>query len=195
MATRFLRSTGNRIHCSIRLKKKPRKPVRVPGVAGEVPAVLRGRKREGRQDRPVPNSDGKQDEILRQQGDRFQARARSADAKIVRTKNKVLYFLATRGLKKIEGREFSLRLQKNSQDSVEITDESQVPMSCRELELRVSGKIWQAVHTLLPEDASMALKSCVREQRPSNDAIKEAACRCEEVPGAQVRRGIYLRVA
>jgi Siphovirus Gp157 len=66
----------------------------------------------------------------RQQADRFQTRARSADAKIVSTKNMVLYFLAARGLKKIEGREFTLRLQKNSQDSVEITDESQVPMNC-----------------------------------------------------------------
>jgi Siphovirus Gp157 len=77
----------------------------------------------------------------RQQADRFQARARSADAKIVSTKNMVLYFLAARGLKKIEGREFTLRLQKNSQDSVEITDQSQIPMACRELDLRVPGRI------------------------------------------------------
>ena len=48
----------------------------------------------------------------RQQAERFQTRARSADTKIVNTKNMVLYFLAARGLKKIEGREFTLRLQK-----------------------------------------------------------------------------------
>jgi hypothetical protein len=130
----------------------------------------------------------------RQQADRFQTRARSADAKIVRTKNMVLYFLAARGLKKIEGREFTLRLQKNSQDSVEITDASQVPISCRELELRIPGRVWQAVLAFLPEDTSKALESCIRDDSPSNGAIKEAASRCEVVPGALIKRGIHLRV-
>jgi hypothetical protein len=131
----------------------------------------------------------------RQQADRFQRRARSADAKILRTENMVLYFLAARGLKKIEGREFTLRLHKNSQDSVEITNASQVPITCRELNLRVPGTVWQAVLAYLPEDASKALEGCVHEDRPSNDAIKEAARRCEEVPGTLIKRGIHLRVA
>ncbi len=107
----------------------------------------------------------------------------------------VLYFLATRRLKKIEGREFTLRLQKNGQDSVEITDAGQVPMNYRELELHVPGPVWQTVLALLPEDTSTALASCIRDDKPSNDAIKEAASRFEEVPGAQVKRGIHLRVA
>jgi hypothetical protein len=131
----------------------------------------------------------------RQQADRFQTRARSTDVKIVRTKNMVLYFLAARGLKKIEGREFTLRLQKNSQDSVEITDESQVPITCRELELRIPGRDWQAVLPFLPEDTSKLLASCIRDDSPSNDAIKEAASRFEDVPGALVKRGVHLRVA
>jgi len=131
----------------------------------------------------------------RQQADRFQARARSADAKIVSTKNMVLYFLAARGFKKIEGKEFTLRLQRNSQDSVEITDASQVPIACRELELRIPGHVWQAVVAFLPEDTSKLLASCILYDTPSNDAIKEAAGRFEVVPGAQVKRGIHLRVA
>ena len=131
----------------------------------------------------------------RQQAERFQTRARSADTKIVNTKNMVLYFLAARGLKKIEGREFTLRLQKNSQDSVEITDAPKVPITYRELELRIPGRVWQAVLACLPEDTSGVLESCIRCDTPSNDAIKEAASRFETVPGAQVKRGIHLRVA
>ena len=129
------------------------------------------------------------------QADHFQKRARSTDAKIVNTKNMVLYFLAARGLKKIEGKEFTLRLQKNSQDSVEITDASQVPITCRELNLRVPGSVWHAVLAYLPEDASKSLEGCVHDDRPSNDAIREAAARCEEVPGTLIKRGIHLRVA
>jgi hypothetical protein len=131
----------------------------------------------------------------RQQAEHFQKRARSTDAKVVSTKNMVLYFLAARGLKKIEGKEFTLRFQKNSQDSVEITDESQVPINYRELELHIPGRVWQAVLELLPEETSKVLASCIREDRPSNDAIKEATSRCEQVPGARIKLGAHLRVA
>jgi hypothetical protein len=131
----------------------------------------------------------------RLQAEHFQKRARSADAKVVSTKNMVLYFLAARGLKKIEGREFTLRFQKNSQDYVEITDAGQVPINYRELDLHVPGRIWQAVLAFLPENTSKDLASCIRDDKPNNDAIKEAASRFEEVPGAQVKRGIHLRVA
>ena len=131
----------------------------------------------------------------RQQAEHFQKRARTADAKVVNTKNMVLYFLMSRGLKKIEGKEFTLRMQKNSQDSVEITDAAQVPITCRELELRISGRLWQEVLAFLPEGTSKVLANCVRDDRPSNDAIKEASSQFEEIPGAQVKRGVHLRVA
>jgi hypothetical protein len=131
----------------------------------------------------------------RQQAEHFQKRARSTDAKIVSTKNMVLYFLAARGLKKIEGKEFTLRLQKNGQDSVEISDAGQVPITYRELELRIPGRIWQAVLTILPEETSKVLASCIRSDKPCSDAIKKAASRCEQIPGAQIKRGVHLRVA
>ena len=131
----------------------------------------------------------------RQQAEHFQKRAHTAEAKGVNTKNMVLYFLMSRGLMKIEGKEFTLRLQKNSQDSVEITDAAQVPITCRELEVRIPGRLWQSVAASLPEDTSKALANCVRDDRPSNDAIKEASSRFEEIPGAQVKRGVHLRVA
>jgi hypothetical protein len=131
----------------------------------------------------------------RQQAEHFQKHARSTDAKVVSTRNMVLYFLAARGLKKIEGKEFTLRLQKNSQDSVEITNASQIPMACRELELRIPGRVWQAVLAFLPEDIFKVLTNCIHDDKPCNDAIKEAVSRFEEVPGAHVRRGIHLRVA
>jgi len=130
----------------------------------------------------------------RQQAEHFQKRARTADAKVVNTKNMVLYFLMSRGLKKIDGKEFTLRMQKNSQDSVEITDAAQVPLTCRELEVRISGRLWEEVIAFLPEDTSKVLASCVRDDRPNNDAIKEASSRFEEIPGAQVKRGVHLRV-
>jgi hypothetical protein len=40
----------------------------------------------------------------------------------------------------------------------------------------------------------MALASCIRDDKPSSDAIKEAVGRFEEVPGTQVKRGVHLRI-
>ena len=131
----------------------------------------------------------------RAEAERLQKRARSANAKMERTQNMVLYFLAARGLKKIEGREFTLRSQKNSQDSVLITDMGRLPMPFRELELRVLGSLWEEVLAAVPEETANALKISVRDERPSNEAIKLAASRFEEIPGAQVKRGAHLRVA
>jgi hypothetical protein len=131
----------------------------------------------------------------RTEADRLQKRACSANAKIDRTQNMVLYFLAARGLKKIEGREFILRAQKNSQDSVHVSDQSQLPMSCLELELRVPGCVWEQVLSAIPESMRNALTGRVRDKRPCNEAIKLAASRMEEVPGAEVKRGVHLRVA
>lgn len=49
------------------------------------------------------------------------SRSRAAGGKVERTKNMVLYYLMSRDLKKLEGAEFTMRIQKNGQDSVRIT--------------------------------------------------------------------------
>ena len=130
----------------------------------------------------------------RQQAEHFQKRARSADAKVVRTKNMVLYFLAARRLKKIEGKEFTLRMQKNSQDSVRITDEAAVPISYCRIDAQIDGVVWETALSLLPDELSKSLQSSIQETRPNADAIKAAAMRNEQVPGAEVKRGSHLRV-
>ena len=69
------------------------------------------------------------EQYCRSESARLTDRARAAAGKVERTKNMVLYYLLSRDLKKIEGYQFTLRAQKNSQDSVRITDEAAVPKS------------------------------------------------------------------
>jgi Gp157 protein len=72
------------------------------------------------------------EQYCRSEATRLADRARAAASKVDRTKNMVLYYLLSRDLKKIEGSQFTLRAQKNSQDSVRITNEAAVPKSyCR----------------------------------------------------------------
>ena len=135
------------------------------------------------------------EQFCRSEAARLSERARAAGGKVDRTKNMVLYYLLSRDLKKIEGHQFTLRAQKNSQDSVRITDEAAVPKSYCRIDARIDGVVWETVLSLLPGELAKSLETSVQEVRPNADAIKSAAMRNENVPGAEVRRGSHLRVA
>ena len=135
------------------------------------------------------------EQYCRSESARLADRARAAAGKVERTKNMVLYYLLSRDLKKIEGHQFTLRAQKNSQDSVRITDQTAVPKCYCRIEARIAGVIWETVLSLLPDELAKTLQSSIQETRPDNDAIKAAVAQNEVVPGAEVRRGTHLRVA
>jgi Siphovirus Gp157 len=107
----------------------------------------------------------------------------------------VMYYLKSRDLKKIEGREFTLRIQKNSQDSVRFIDETRVPMRFRTIAARIDGSLWERLIESLPEDLSRPLMASIQDATPSNEAIKQAVQSQIAVPGAEVYRGDHLRVA
>jgi hypothetical protein len=134
------------------------------------------------------------EQYCRSEATRLTDRARATAGKVERTKNMVLYYLLSRDLKKIEGYQFTLRAQKNSQDFVRITDEAAVPKCYCRIDARIDGVIWETVLSLLPDELSISLESSIQESRPNPDAIKAAAMRDEQVPGAEVRRGSHLRV-
>jgi hypothetical protein len=125
---------------------------------------------------------------------RLSDRARAAAGKVERTKNMVLYYLMSRDLKVIEGREFTLRAQKNSQDSVRITDEAALPVAFRKIDARIGGVLWETVIANLPDELGKMFESTLEESRPDADSIKAAILHEEQVPGAELRRGWHLRI-
>ena len=135
------------------------------------------------------------EQFCRSEAARLGDRARAAANKVERARSMALYYMLSRDLKKVEGREFTLRVQKNSQDSVQITDEVALPMCYRRIEARIPGMVWEMVRSFLPEELVKMLEFSIQEIRPDIDAIKAAAAQRETVPGAEVRRGSHLRVA
>jgi len=135
------------------------------------------------------------EQYCRAEAARLSDRARAAVNKVDRTKAMVMCYLMSRELKKIEGQEFTLRVQKNSQDSVKITDEATLPMGYRKVDVRIDGVLWETVISYLPDELADTLEASVQEIRPDADAIKAASMNQEQVPGAEVRRGSHLRVA
>ena len=130
----------------------------------------------------------------RSEANRLQERARSSERKVTQTKYMVMYYLKSRDLKKIEGREFTLRIQKNSQDSVRFTDETQVPMRYRTIAVRLDGRSWERVIENVPDELRRQLVASIQDASPSNEAIKNAVQNQIHVPGAEVYRGDHLRV-
>jgi hypothetical protein len=134
-------------------------------------------------------------EYCRSEANRLQERARSSERKSTQTKYMVMYYLKSRDLKKIEGREFTLRIQKNSQDSVRFSDETQVPMRYRNVSARIEGPLWEKLIECVPDELKRPLVSSIQDATPYNEAIKRAAQNRIAVPGAEVYRGDHLRVA
>jgi hypothetical protein len=134
------------------------------------------------------------EQFCRNEAARLSDRARAAAGKIERTKNMVLYYLLSRDLKKIEGQQFTLRAQKNSQVSVRITDEGALPKCYCRIEARIPGVMWETALSLLPKQVAEVLEASIHQTRADNDAIKAAVAQNQIVPGAEVRRGSNLRV-
>jgi Siphovirus Gp157 len=133
-------------------------------------------------------------EHCKKEAARYATRARRAQSKIDRTHEMVLYYLASHDLKKIESHEFTLRRQKNSQDSVRITQAEAVPEFLRRFESRVEGSLWLQVIASLPPELAANLSSCVKSKEPSTTAIKEHIARGGYVEGATVKREYHLRI-
>jgi len=131
----------------------------------------------------------------RAEAQRLSDRARSSDNKIQRTKSMVLYYLVSRDLKKVEGVEFTLRRQANSQDSVIISDERQVPLEFKTVTLALNGSVWKTLLDSIPDGLKRILDMAVKETTPDNEAIRKAVARHEKVPGAEVKRGDHVRIA
>ena len=134
------------------------------------------------------------EQFCRSEAARLSDRARAAAGKVERTKNMVLYYLMSRDLKAIEGREFTLRAQKNGQESVKFTDEAAVPMAFRRIDVRIGGVLWETVLANLPDELGKMLECAVEESKPDSERIKAAIQREEEVPGAELRLGWHLRI-
>jgi hypothetical protein len=133
-------------------------------------------------------------EHCRKQANRYAQRATRGQNKIDRTKKMVLEYLAVHEMKKIESNDFTLRSQKNSQDSVIIKDAAVIPAHLKRFEVKVDGPLWLSAVSQLPEELAAGLTTSVRSQEPSNSAIKAYIANGGTLEGVTVKRESHLRI-
>ena len=133
-------------------------------------------------------------EYCKKESARYAARAKRAQNKIDRTESMLLYYLASHDLKKVESHEFTLKRNKNSQDSVVIIQPDSIPDDLRRFEAKVDGPLWLEVIDALPKTLAEPLAASVKSSEPSNSAIKQHIANGGVVEGASVKRGYHLRI-
>ncbi len=126
---------------------------------------------------------------------RLATRGRVAENKVDQTKALILYFLQSRDVTKMEGKQFTLRRQKNSQDSVRISDPVLIPLRLKRVEARFDGALWEQIIAAVPVETRTLLLAGIQDTTPVSDAIKQAIAQKEEVTGATVTGGYHVRVA
>lgn len=125
---------------------------------------------------------------------RLATRAKVAENKVEQTKALILYYLQSRAITKMEGKQFTLRCQKNSQDSVRIGDPTLLPFRFKRVEARFDAETWERILAALPETLKPVFAAGLHDTSPVNEAIKQAVARNETVEGATVSRGHHIRV-
>jgi Siphovirus Gp157 len=126
---------------------------------------------------------------------RLVARGKTAENKVEQTKSLLLYYLQSRHIPKMEGKQFTIRCQKNSQDSVRISDPALIPLRLKRIEARVDGGTWERLLAAVPETLRAVLIAGIHDVVPINEAIKQAIAADERVEGATVARGHHIRLA
>jgi hypothetical protein len=134
-------------------------------------------------------------EHCRKEAARYAARAKRAQSKIDRTKAMVLYYLESHDLKQLESDNFTLRRQKNSQDTVIISNFDAIPPDLKRYELKVAGDIWMKVFLALPDELAAALQAAVSDAEPMNQVIKQCFASGRTIDGVVVKRLYHLRTA
>jgi hypothetical protein len=125
---------------------------------------------------------------------RLVARGKSAANRAEQTKLLILYYLQSREMTKMEGKQFTLRCQRNSQDSVRISDLELIPLRLKRIEANFDGGTWERILAALPDDLKSILAAGIQDIIPMNDAIKQAFAKEDAVDGATVIRGHHVRV-
>jgi hypothetical protein len=107
----------------------------------------------------------------------------------------VLYYLESHDLKQFETDDTTLRRQKNSQDTVIVSNPDAIPPDLKRYEAKISGDIWMKIFLALPEELAAALESKVSSAEPMSQAIKQLIASGRTVDGVQVERLYHLRTA
>jgi outer membrane murein-binding lipoprotein Lpp len=124
---------------------------------------------------------------------RLSARQKSAENRVLQVKSMLAYFLATHGLKRLEGQLNTVRLQKNSQPSLRL-DPLTLPRDYQQATIMIAQPDWEQVLALIPiAELRQKLESAVVGVEPNRELIRQDLQAGKQISGAELFKGEHIR--
>ena len=131
--------------------------------------------------------------IAAEEAQRLQQRRWSAEQRVRDVKEMLIYFIRCRGLKRLEGELNTIRLQTNSQASLQI-DDWQLPQEFCLHTGSIPHRLLKEMLEYLPVGLRGEFLEAMINTQPNTQLVRDALLRGEIVNGAKLERKSYIRI-
>ena len=131
--------------------------------------------------------------IAAEEAQRLQQRRRSAEQRVDDVKQMLTYFMRCRGLKRLEGKLNTIRLQTNSQPSLQI-DGWELPQEFCLHTGSIPHRLLKEMLEYLPFGLRGEFLQAMINTQPNTQLVRDALLRGEIVNGAKLERKSYIRI-
>jgi len=131
--------------------------------------------------------------IAAEEAQRLQQRRWSAEQRVRDVKEMLIYFIRCRGLKRLEGELNTIRLQTNSQASLQI-DDWQLPQEFCLHTGSIPHRLLKEMLEYLPVGLRGEFLEAMINTQPNTQLVRDALLRGETVNGAKLERRSHIRI-
>jgi hypothetical protein len=131
--------------------------------------------------------------IAAEEAQRLQQRRRSAEQRVSDVKEMLTYFMHGRGLKRLEGELNTIRLQTNSQPSLQVDDWSLPQEFCLHTGT-IPHRLLKEMLEHLPIGLRGEFLQAMINTQPNTQLVRDALLRGQVVAGAKLERGSHIRI-
>ena len=131
--------------------------------------------------------------IAAEEAQRLQQRRWSAEQRVRDVKEMLIYFMRCRGLKRLEGELNTIRLQTNSQASLQI-DDWQLPQEFCLHTGSIPHRLLKEMLEHLPHGLKGEFLQAMLNTQPNTQPVRDALLQGEIVNGAKLERRSHIRI-
>ena len=131
--------------------------------------------------------------IPAEEAQRLQQRRWSAEQRVRDVKEMLIYFMRCRGLKRLEGELNTIRLQTNSQASLQIDDWNLPQEFCLHTG-SIPHRLLKEMLEYLPVGLRGEFLQAIINTQPNTQLVRDALLRGETVAGARFERRCHIRI-
>ncbi len=124
---------------------------------------------------------------------RLSARQKAADNRVEQVKSMLVFFMHSRGLKRLEGELNTIRLQKNGQPSLQI-DPLVIPAEYNQLTIALPQPAWgRLLDAITSPELKKDLEAAVIACEPNKGLVRQQLQAGQQVPGSALVKGEHVR--